>query len=137
MEPTETQIRSRPVVLDLNYGANTNSLHYTIASPYAYDKFSSMTAKQAVSLVLDHHENRDPDSMELERKVRAFIEGEKDLYSIQLSAGTLQCEVDRQDNVKTDRRNENLKKYLEDTADAADRAVWAASMYLIEKTILG
>lgn len=136
MKITEEQIRSRPVVLDLKYGANTRSLHYTISTQYGYEKLMSMTAKQAVEFVLENHENRDPEDSKLEKIMKAFIENEKDRYTICTPTGTLVCEVDGRDRhiIKTDNRHELIKDYLEDLCDAKGMHVWGARMHLLENT---
>lgn len=133
---TQTQIRSRPVILELTYGMNKNKLQHIIASEYEYNKLFCMSGKDTVNIILDRHEDNSPESKDLERKIKSFIEIEKGLYTIQLPTGVLRCMVKIHDpySVILDERNKNITDYLQDTIIAPGRRVWLASMYIMEKT---
>jgi hypothetical protein len=136
MKLTDEQIKSRPVLLELNYGANIMPLHYMVIKSQEYDQLMSMTAKEAVNFILDNYENSDNNCKELEKRIRAFIKVNNDTYSIQLPRNTLCYIRDQNDKILDDKRNEPIKIYLEDAIDGGKNHLWAASMYLMEKTVL-
>jgi hypothetical protein len=147
MELTNEQIKSRPVLLDLNYGASIDPIHCTIAQNL-HEKFCSMTAKESIEFILGNYdtnmENQDErnKAAALASRIKAFITSQKDLYTIQILREAdnnvpLVCKVDRLNQVLDDERQKLIKNYLEDSSDRANRLVWSVSMYLLEKTTLG